>query len=52
MFYSTNIAQASFVDVMKTFQMIRAYDLPTSFKSCSKKLLDIFGEKIDYSKKW
>ena len=27
MFYSTNITQASFADVMKTFQMITAYDL-------------------------
>ncbi len=52
MFYSTNITQASFADVMKTFQIMTPYNLPKSFNSCAKKLLDIFGEKIDYLKKW
>ena len=52
MFFNTNITQASFSDVMKTFQMITNLKLPTSFNSCAKKLLNFFGEKIDYSKKW
>ena len=52
MFYNTNITQASFSDVMKTFQMITTLKLPKSFNSCARKLLNNFGEKLNYSKKW
>jgi hypothetical protein len=51
MFYNTNITQASFSDVMKTFQMITTLKIPKSFNSCARKLLNIFGEKQSYSKK-
>ena len=37
---------------MKTMKMITNMELPTSFNSCAKKLLDTFGEKIEYSKQW
>ncbi len=50
MFYNANLTQTSFCDLMKTFKMITNLEIPTSFNSCSKKLLSIFREKIDYEK--
>jgi hypothetical protein len=52
MFYNTNITQTGFCDIMKTMKMITNMELPTSFNSCAKKLLNTFGDKIEYSKQW
>jgi hypothetical protein len=52
LFYETKMNQTSFASILETIKLFTNTKLPKSFNSCATKLLNIFGEKIEYSKLW
>ena len=55
LFYETKMNQTSFASILETIKLFTntlLLILPKSFNSCATKLLNIFGEKLEYSKLW
>ena len=52
MFFSGKFSQTAFKYVTQLFRSLYNVNISTSFKSCSKKLLDSNNHKFSYKKSW